>query len=282
MRSLLMLLLVPATLAAQTPDTHPVTYLLGLQQTDGGYRPDKKPAPSALRPTLTALRAARYLDEQSAKENAKEDAKAIKFVLSCYDANTGGFGEAPGKPADVTNTIIALTGLADVGQPIDRYADKAAAFIEERAKSYEEIRLAAALFETLKRHPGKRDEWLAMFAKDRDADAPAAVGSAAAAILRLGGEFPDRAAVVAKLKNGQRPDGAYSPKADGPGDLPTTYRVVRSLHMLQEQPADAAKLRAFIGKCRNADGGYGIAPGQPSSGAGCYYAGIITKWLGAR
>jgi hypothetical protein len=49
--------------------------------------------------------------------------------------------------------------------------------------------------------------------------------------------------------------------------------------MLKTQPADPDRLRAFIGKCRNADGGYGVAPGQLSSAGGTYFAAIILHWL---
>ena len=38
-------------------------------------------------------------------------------------------------------------------------------------------------------------------------------------------------------------------------------------------------LRTFIAKCRNEDGGYGVAPGQPSNLSGTYYAAIIRYWL---
>ena len=49
--------------------------------------------------------------------------------------------------------------------------------------------------------------------------------------------------------------------------------------MLKEKPAEPDKLRAFIAKCRNADGGYAVAPGQPSTAGGTYFAGIILHWL---
>ena len=56
-------------------------------------------------------------------------------------------------------------------------------------------------------------------------------------------------------------------------------RVMRAFHMLKEKPADVAAFRAFVAKCRNADGGYGVAPGQPSNAGGTYFASIILHWL---
>jgi hypothetical protein len=52
--------------------------------------------------------------------------------------------------------------------------------------------------------------------------------------------------------------------------------------MLKERPADPAKLRAFIGRCRNpvGIGGFAVQPNEPPSVPGCYYAGTILGWLG--
>ena len=56
---------------------------------------------------------------------------------------------------------------------------------------------------------------------------------------------------------------------------------MRAFVRLEEKPASPEKLREFIAKCRNADGGYGVTPGQESSASGTYYAGIILHWLAA-
>ena len=40
-----------------------------------------------------------------------------------------------------------------------------------------------------------------------------------------------------------------------------------------------SKLKGFIAKCRNDDGGYGVTPGSPSTVSGTYYAAIVTYWL---
>jgi hypothetical protein len=49
--------------------------------------------------------------------------------------------------------------------------------------------------------------------------------------------------------------------------------------MLKAKPERVDRLRDFIARCRNEDGGYGVAPDQPSNVGGCYYAGIILHWL---
>ena len=48
-----------------------------------------------------------------------------------------------------------------------------------------------------------------------------------------------------------------------------------------ETPRSADAVRAFIAKCRNADGGYGPAPGQPSNVGATYFATIVSHWLDA-
>jgi hypothetical protein len=54
--------------------------------------------------------------------------------------------------------------------------------------------------------------------------------------------------------------------------------VMRALFMLKQRP-DLEKLTTFIANCRNADGGYGISPGQPSAGPPTYYASIVLHWV---
>jgi hypothetical protein len=48
--------------------------------------------------------------------------------------------------------------------------------------------------------------------------------------------------------------------------------------MLKQKP-DENKLREFISKCRNKDGGYGLTPGKESAVSSTYFACIILHWL---
>jgi hypothetical protein len=107
-------------------------------------------------------------------------------------------------------------------------------------------------------------------------------GSAAVVLLRLAGKVDHADQVLKTIKAGQRADGGFG-KADAAGsDLETSYRVMRAFWMLKEKPAEVEKLRAFVAKCRNDDGGYGVAPGQPSTASGTYFASIILHWLGEK
>jgi hypothetical protein len=54
---------------------------------------------------------------------------------------------------------------------------------------------------------------------------------------------------------------------------------MRTFMMLKASPERPDRLHEFIASCRNADGGYGTAPGQPSTASGTYYATVISYWL---
>ena len=47
--------------------------------------------------------------------------------------------------------------------------------------------------------------------------------------------------------------------------------------MLKRKP-DLAKLREFIARSRNADGGYGPRPNAPSTASATYQAAIVLHW----
>jgi hypothetical protein len=97
-------------------------------------------------------------------------------------------------------------------------------------------------------------------------------------ILRLGGKVDDAMQVRKILFPGQRPGGGFA-KEDGTIDLENCYRIMRCYHMLKDFPPSTTALRGYVGQCRNADGGYGVAPDQPSSVNGTYFAAIILHWL---
>ncbi|MGL4554390.1 MAG: prenyltransferase/squalene oxidase repeat-containing protein, partial [Gemmataceae bacterium] len=130
-------------------------------------------------------------------------------------------------------------------------------------------------------------EWVEMLTKEQNPDGTFGMGDAlaretggkVACLLRLGGTVKDADRVVKALDAAQREDGGFGV---GKSDLETSYRVVRAYHMLEHRPAKSDALKAFIARCRNDDGGYGVAPGQPSSAGGTYFAGILLHWLAAK
>ena len=81
------------------------------------------------------------------------------------------------------------------------------------------------------------------------------------------------------LREGQREDGGFGGDTPGGSDLEACYRIVRVFAYFAPSRPIPRKLRAFIAACRNADGGYGVRPKEPSSLHGTYYATIVRHWL---
>ncbi len=285
----LVLLLCIAPAWAQTPEEKKaaVAYVQGLQQPDGGFvattaTPTAAKPLSSLRATSSALRAAKYNGG-----DVKDREAAAKFVQAAFDPVSGGFVDVVGGKPDVTTTAVGLMAVVELKLPGEKYTDAAVKYLTENAKSFEDIRIAAAGLEAVSQRPPQADAWLEQVAKLRNPDATwgkgdgvaRETGSAAVVVLRLGGKLDHKEEVLKALKAGQRDDGGFGKEGAKGSDQETTYRVMRAFSMLKEKPADVEKLRAFLGKCRNADGGCGVAPGQPSSVSGTYYSAIILHWL---
>jgi prenyltransferase beta subunit len=280
--------LLALTLAApaEAPDRAKATvaYLRTLQTKGGGFAPDASTGKASLRATSAALRALKYFGGEPA-----DRAAAARFVESCYDKEGGAFADAPGGKPDVTATAIGAMALVELKIPTAPYEAKLLCYLGARAKTFEEIRIAAAGLEALEKKPPEADGWLQQIVWERNVDGTfgspgdaRATGGATVVVLRLGGKVEEPAKVLAALNAGQRKDGAFGKgEPDEPSDLDSTYRVFRCYHMLKAKP-DAARVLAFVDKCRNPDGGYGVAPGKPSTVGATYNAGIIRHWLGER
>ncbi len=280
--------LVPAQ--AQSPEEKRATiqFLHDLQTPSGGFMagPEnpkmKRPTVPSLRATTAALRALKYFGGQP------RDSKACaRFVEACFNKSTGGFGDRPNAGPDSMTTAIGIMAVVEAKFPTGPYEDAVVKYLGENSKTFEEIRLAAAGLEAIGKRPPQADDWMKQIRARQNPDgsfgmgngAARDTGSAVAAILRLGGKIdhPDR--VIRVMKDGQRADGGFGKEDVETSDLETSYRITRSLHMLKTQPAAPDRLRAFIAKCRNSDGGYGVAPGQLSSAGSTYFAAIILHWL---
>lgn len=296
------LVLIPSVSGAQTAtiddavkaNLAAVKFVQGLQDPSGGFYPgpaDPKakdgPKPS-LRATSAAVRALKYLTGKPVKDAVPNVAKVTDFVMSCYDPKTGGFADAPGGKADVTLTSVGVMAAVELDVPREKFA-KALDYLKANAKSFEEVRLAAAAVEAWGLAVGRPFDlapWFKVAADHgnqklrdpKDGDARE-TGSLVAMYLRLGEPLPAGNTAADILKQGQLEDGGWKKAGAKGSDLETTYRVMRAFHLLKTPPNDVAKLRAFLAACRNKDGGYGVAPGQPSTVGAVYYAAIITKWL---
>jgi prenyltransferase beta subunit len=257
-----------------------IEYLAKLRNADGGYKADAKQEKSSLRATSSALRAIKYFGGEAAHKDV-----TAKFVASCWDAAAGAFADTPGGKPEVAVTAVGLMAVVELKMDVEKYAGPAVKYLDENAKSFEEVRIAAAGFEAIGKKPARADRWLEEVKKTEEpqgafgkGDGQARdTGGAVVTILRLGGKA-DKAAVLKVLDMGQRVRGGFGKPGAG-SDLESTYRVMRCYHMLGAQPADAGRLRDFVLTCRNADGGFGVQPGQPSSASGPYFAAVVLHWL---
>jgi prenyltransferase beta subunit len=257
-----------------------IAYVQSLQRKDGGFAASKAGEQGTLRATSAAARFFKYFGGEVPDNQA-----AARFVDQCFDKQSGGFADTPGGKPDLFTTAVGLMAVVQLKMPLEKYRGPAVAYMTKHAQSFEDIRIAAAALDTIGEKVPQAAEWVAVVDKMRQPDGSfgsgpgqaRATGGAAVAVLRLGGKI-DRAAVIKAIKAGQRADGGYGKEDARTSDLETSYRVMRLFWMLKDRP-NADKLRGFIASCRNADGGYGISPGQPSSVGGTYFVSIILHWL---
>ncbi len=284
-----LLTFVPALSRAQTAAESQATikFVQSLQHPDGGFAgaPMQPYTASTLRATSASIRALKYFGGKLPNRD-----KVVEFVKSCFDDATGSYSDTPKGKTDVIVTAIGIMAAAELKLPADPFMTKAVGYLTANAKESEEVRLAAAGLEAASQFPKEPVErWLADIAKLRNSDGSYGnptgdarlTGSCVALILRVGGKMDDvqRKSSLQVLQAGQREDGAFGKGESKSSDLESSYRITRALHMLNEKPKDVEKLKGYIAKCRNADGGYGVEPGKPSTISGTYYAGIILHWL---
>ncbi|MBV8231066.1 MAG: DUF1080 domain-containing protein, partial [Planctomycetaceae bacterium] len=145
-------------------------------------------------------------------------------------------------------------------------------------------RIAVAGLEAVQKASPEFPAWAARVESDRNPDGTWGkgpgrardTGGAAVALLRMGVAPDKEDAILAALREGQRPDGGWG-EADGGSDLESTYRVMRAFFMLEEKP-DLKRLREFLARCRQSDGGYAVKPGDVADVVGTYYATTVFRW----
>ncbi|MFO0802345.1 MAG: prenyltransferase/squalene oxidase repeat-containing protein [Gemmataceae bacterium] len=294
-----LLILTPAFASAQTEEIdRQIKQKLGairfvhlLENPNGGFASGPKDMQVSLKATSAAVRSLKYLTGKKAIEAIPHPKLTTSYVLSCYDAKSGGFADAPGGKPDLYTAAVGIMAAVELEIPKDKYA-KCMEYLKENAKSFEDVRIAGAAVEAW----GVKDcgfdlkPWLDIAANQladdgtagKDEAIPRETASVIALQLRLG--VPEK-----QLKNsnklddvlqaGQWKDGGYGRAGAKGSDLESTYRVMRAFMLLKERPKNREAMRAFIEKCRNPDGGFGVKPGDASTVAGTYFATIITKWM---
>ncbi|MFZ1933004.1 MAG: prenyltransferase/squalene oxidase repeat-containing protein [Thermoguttaceae bacterium] len=267
-------------------DRPAIAFLRTLQTPSGGFidvpPPKGTPPQPSLRLTRTALRSFRLLGGRPANREA-----VIRFLKACYDPQSGGFADHPGAKPDAISTAVGLMIFGELKLPVEPYAERGLKFMNDKTEGFEQIRMVASALEELNRRVPQADEWLKQIDRARNPDGSYGSGPGRArttalyvmAQLRLGGKPQSKEAVLRVLSDGQREDGGFGGSTPGGSDLEACYRIVRVIAYFDAQPLHPEKLRTFIAKCHNADGGYGERPKTPSSLHGTYYATIVRHWL---
>jgi prenyltransferase beta subunit len=286
----LVLLAAPAA-RAQTPEIVAAVeaklgaarYVLKLEDPAGGFATAAGGKPG-LRATSASIRTLKYTGGKS--EHADKHAA---FVMACFDPKTGGFADAPGGKADVTLTSVGVMAAVELKVPKEHYR-KALDYLKENAKTFEDVRIAAAGVEAwgVTDAPFSVRPWIDLAWDQVKGELPDArdggartAGSAVALVARLGGRVSEQDRLIMRgvLTSGQREDGGWGKAGAKASDLETTYRVMRALVLLDQRPSYPGRLRAFLASCRNADGGSGVGPGEPSGAGPTYYSAIVAHWL---
>ncbi|MFQ3593532.1 MAG: prenyltransferase/squalene oxidase repeat-containing protein, partial [Gemmataceae bacterium] len=165
-----------------------VKYLRALQTETGSFRASAKDQAS-LRSTVAAVRALGYFGSE-----VPRSADVVQFLLSCQDAKTGGFADTPqGKPDPVV-TAVALMGMAALKIDNPKARDRAVAWMVAKARTFEEIRMAAAGLEAAGARGERNAEWIAVLRKQQNSDGTfgkannlaSETGGKVACLLRLG------------------------------------------------------------------------------------------------
>ena len=289
MRSLAVLLLLPAVALCQTADEKKATlqFIDSLRDpVTGAYavtppKEGEKPKPS-LRAVNGAVNALKFFGGE-----VPDKEKVQKFVMGCYDEKTGAFAE-PGEKPGVTITCIGVLAATAVGIDKAKYT-KAMEYLGDNVKTFEDYRLGGAAIEAFGAEASGIDvpNWLRWAAIESNRVEPKAkpnardAASYAALCLRLGQEWSagERKAVLPVILGGQMKDGGWGKPDAKTSDAETTYRVMRALMLLKEKPKDPDGVAKFVASCRRKDGGYGVDATAPSSMSGVYYAAKISEWL---
>ena len=193
--------------------------------------------PSSLGSTNAGLRVLRHVGG-----SVPDILACVNYVKSCRVPG-GGFAPVPGGKPDVVTTALGLMAASELKIADSDMLRETVAFLGKNARSFEEVRMAAAGLEAIGVYSPEIPRWYHQIQGMRNPDGtfgtgaavPFATGGSAAAILRLGYPLDHRDAVVKAITAGQRPEGGWS-KDDGPPDLASSYRIMRAMFMLRERP----------------------------------------------
>lgn len=264
---------------AQRKET--LEYLYALQKPDGSFGLSALVPKSDLPSTSAVVRAIVYFGGQVPNAD-----KTREYLRSCQNAD-GGFAASPGGSSQVRTTALAVLALVELGEKNKAALGRATKYLEAHAKTFEDIRIAAAAFEALQMQPSKKTlkSWQLEILRGRNSDGtfgkPGDVardtGSAVACLLRLGLPVQNEDVAAKAMIQGQQSDGGWG-RGGQPSDLESTYRVMRALYMLKQKP-NLEAVAKFVASCRTSEGAYSLRPAEAASPQATYFASAILRWI---
>ncbi|MDB5352809.1 MAG: putative peptidase [Planctomycetota bacterium] len=248
------------------------------QNPDGGFGAAKGEK-SSLGATSSAIRMLKNVGG-----SIPDIAGCRAYVTSCFDPTTGAFTNEPGGKPGVAITASGLMAVGELGTATDKMILGAIGYFGKEAQSFEDVRIAVAGLEAVKKRSLDFARWSLEIEADRNPDGTwgkggeqaFATGSRVAALLRMGAPIDKPDAVLAAMKAGQRPDGGWS-KDGTTSDLGSTYRIMRSFFMMKARP-DLEAVRSYLMTHRQEDGGYASKPGG-KDGGGTYFVTTVNRWV---
>ncbi len=216
------------------------TYLLSLENSDGGFKLDSSSTLSSLKGTYFAIKALQYLSSAPSNQT-----KTLEFLLN-FAYSTDGFGDMPGDGPRLRSTFDGVAIFELIGKHFDNTQD-----IISYVESY--------------RNPDGG------FGRN---------GSFTESTLRavvvyniLGIPFPNASETISFLQSLQQADGGFSRKAGSTVSyVVSTYRAVLALSLLGTTPADVNGAISFLKSVQNSDGGFGSFVGDTSDVTNTYRA----------
>jgi prenyltransferase beta subunit len=100
-------------------------FIAAFQNPDGGFA-GKPGGTTSLGSTSSAIRALKY-----AGGSIPDVLACIKYVKSCFDAETGGFAPTPGGTPDVGTTASGLMAISELKIATEEMIEKATAFFSK-------------------------------------------------------------------------------------------------------------------------------------------------------
>ncbi|MGL4419993.1 MAG: prenyltransferase/squalene oxidase repeat-containing protein [Gemmataceae bacterium] len=287
---LVLMVLMPGVFAQSPPEkATTVAFIRSLQDpATGGFAVEAAAPGQKLQPSLRACNGAVKTLKMLGAE-VPELAKVRAFVQSCQDPATGHFAEPAGKP-DVTITAIGIMVARELDVPRGTLVPSIQ-YLADHAKTFDEVRISGAAIEAFGIAESKLDltPWTEIVQKRRqelDLAKTVAIarelGGATAFLQRLNlpVKNPTIETTVEALKQSVNAEhGGWCLPGQTGFDIDTTYRIMRCLHLCKIPHPAPDTLRKTLSGCRNADGGYGVKPGAPSSMSGVYYCTILAAWL---